>query len=174
MRCEIATDFARCMPACGRPAHALLWRRARQPAHAIGTAPMHATVAVHLLGGRRDDERSQEPTMALARVHSRALRGLEAPAVPVEVHLANGLPSFTLVGLGDTEVRESRERVRTCCTISPCAANRPPGERSRSPAGQLNLLMVGRPDSGNSMLARRLAGLLPPLARGGARIRQRS
>ena len=50
--------------------------------------------------------------MTLALVHSRALRGLEAPAVTVEVHLANGLPSFTLVGLADTEVKESRERVR--------------------------------------------------------------
>ena len=56
--------------------------------------------------------------MALARVHSRALRGLEAPAVTVEVHLANGLPSFTLVGLADTEVRESRERVRAALQTS--------------------------------------------------------
>jgi magnesium chelatase family protein len=50
--------------------------------------------------------------MSLAIVHSRALLGLQAPAVTVEVHLANGLPSFTLVGLADTEVKESRERVR--------------------------------------------------------------
>ncbi len=35
-----------------------------------------------------------------------------APEVTVEVHLANGLPSFTLVGLPDTEVKEARERVR--------------------------------------------------------------
>ncbi len=43
--------------------------------------------------------------MSFATVHSRApLRGLEAPEVKVEVHLANGLPSFTLVGLADTEV----------------------------------------------------------------------
>jgi magnesium chelatase family protein len=35
-----------------------------------------------------------------------------APRVTVEVHLANGLPSFTLVGLPDTEVKEARERVR--------------------------------------------------------------
>ena len=35
-----------------------------------------------------------------------------APEVTVEVHLANGLPAFTLVGLPDAEVRESRERVR--------------------------------------------------------------
>jgi magnesium chelatase family protein len=50
--------------------------------------------------------------MALALVHSRALDGLHAPEVTVEVHLANGLPSFTLVGLADTEVKEARERVR--------------------------------------------------------------
>ncbi len=50
--------------------------------------------------------------MSLAVVHSRALDGLNAPAVTVEVHLANGLPSFTLVGLADTEVKEARERVR--------------------------------------------------------------
>ena len=50
--------------------------------------------------------------MSLAVVHSRALDGLNAPEVTVEVHLANGLPSFTLVGLADTEVKESRERVR--------------------------------------------------------------
>jgi len=48
----------------------------------------------------------------LAVVHSRTLVGLEAPEVRVEVQLATGLPSFTLVGLADTEVKESRERVR--------------------------------------------------------------
>jgi magnesium chelatase family protein len=46
-------------------------------------------------------------------VHSRALLGLQAKPVIVEVHLANGLPSFTLVGLADTEVKEARERVRS-------------------------------------------------------------
>ena len=51
--------------------------------------------------------------MALATIHSRALVGLAAPAVMVEVHLANGLPSFTLVGLADVEVKEARERVRS-------------------------------------------------------------
>ena len=48
-----------------------------------------------------------------ALVHTRALLGLQAPPVAVEVHLANGLPSFTLVGLADTEVKEARERVRS-------------------------------------------------------------
>ena len=50
--------------------------------------------------------------MSLAVIRSRALDALSAPEVTVEVHLANGLPSFTLVGLVDTEVREARERVR--------------------------------------------------------------
>lgn len=50
--------------------------------------------------------------MSLALIHSRALLGLQAPEVTVEVHLANGLPGFTLVGLAETEVKESRERVR--------------------------------------------------------------
>jgi magnesium chelatase family protein len=50
--------------------------------------------------------------MSLAVVHSRALAGLDAPPVAVEVHLAGGLPAFSLVGLPDTEVKESRERVR--------------------------------------------------------------
>ena len=51
--------------------------------------------------------------MSLSLVHSRALLGLQAATVTVEVHLANGLPSFTLVGLVETEVKEARERVRS-------------------------------------------------------------
>ena len=50
--------------------------------------------------------------MSLAVIHSRALHALDAPEVVVEVHLTNGLPSFTLVGLADVEVKEARERVR--------------------------------------------------------------
>lgn len=50
--------------------------------------------------------------MSLAVIRSRALHALQAAEVTVEVHLANGLPSFTLVGLADTEVKEARERVR--------------------------------------------------------------
>lgn len=51
--------------------------------------------------------------MSLSLVQSRALLGLDAASVTVEVHLANGLPSFTLVGLADVEVKEARERVRS-------------------------------------------------------------
>lgn len=51
--------------------------------------------------------------MSLAILYSRAVVGIHAPEVTVEVHLANGLPSFTLVGLAETEVKEARERVRS-------------------------------------------------------------
>ena len=50
--------------------------------------------------------------MSLAVLYSRALTGMEAPLVTVEVHLANGLPQFTIVGLPETEVKESKDRVR--------------------------------------------------------------
>ena len=50
--------------------------------------------------------------MSLAVVHSRALAGMEASPVTVEAHLANGLPSFTVVGLPEAEVKEAKDRVR--------------------------------------------------------------
>ena len=56
--------------------------------------------------------------MTLAVLASCALTGIDAPPVRVEVHLAPGLPSFTMVGLADTEVRESRERVRAALLSS--------------------------------------------------------
>jgi magnesium chelatase family protein len=56
--------------------------------------------------------------MSLALVCTRALSGLTAPEVTVEVHIANGLPAFNLVGLPDTEVREARDRVRAAIVTS--------------------------------------------------------
>ncbi|MEX1198759.1 MAG: YifB family Mg chelatase-like AAA ATPase [Pseudohongiellaceae bacterium] len=53
--------------------------------------------------------------MSLAIVHTRANIGVDAPAVTVETHLSNGLPGIAIVGLPETAVRESRERVR--CAI---------------------------------------------------------
>jgi magnesium chelatase family protein len=50
--------------------------------------------------------------MTVALVASRALAGIDAPEVTVEVHLGPGLPAFHIVGLPDAEVREARERVR--------------------------------------------------------------
>jgi len=51
--------------------------------------------------------------MSLAVVHSRALAGIDAPPVTVEVHLSNGLPGLSIVGLPEAEVKESRDRVRS-------------------------------------------------------------
>jgi magnesium chelatase family protein len=50
--------------------------------------------------------------MSLAVVYSRAEAGVQAPAVSVEVHLANGLPALSIVGLPETAVKESKDRVR--------------------------------------------------------------
>jgi hypothetical protein len=67
--------------------------------------------------------------MALAIVRSRGLDGLAAPAVAVEVHLAGGLPSVTLVGLPDTEVKEARDRVRAALHQFRLRVSRPPHHR---------------------------------------------
>src|SRR5262245_11048735 len=48
----------------------------------------------------------------LARIQSASLQGIEAAGVSVEVDVTPGLPSFTTVGLPDSTVRESRDRVR--------------------------------------------------------------
>src|SRR5476649_885618 len=50
--------------------------------------------------------------MSLAVVRSRALIGIRAPEVTVEVHFGPGLPTFAIVGLPDAEVREAKDRVR--------------------------------------------------------------
>jgi len=50
--------------------------------------------------------------MSLAQVYCRATNGIHSPLVSVETHLANGLPGFSIVGLPDTEVKESKDRVR--------------------------------------------------------------
>ena len=51
--------------------------------------------------------------MSLAVVFSRASIGIDAPLITIEVHLANGLPAFHMVGLPETSVKESRDRVRS-------------------------------------------------------------
>ena len=50
--------------------------------------------------------------MSLAVLYSRAQVGMDAPLVTVEVHLSNGLPSLSIVGLPETAVKESKDRVR--------------------------------------------------------------
>ena len=56
--------------------------------------------------------------MGYARFFSRAERGLDAPLVTVEVHLSGGLPSFSIVGMAETAVRESKDRVRSALISS--------------------------------------------------------
>ncbi|MGR8948450.1 MAG: YifB family Mg chelatase-like AAA ATPase [Gammaproteobacteria bacterium] len=51
--------------------------------------------------------------MSLSIIRSRGSFGIEAPSVTVETHLSHGLPAFNLVGLAETAVRESKERVRS-------------------------------------------------------------
>ncbi|MDE2306385.1 MAG: YifB family Mg chelatase-like AAA ATPase [Gammaproteobacteria bacterium] len=65
------------------------------------------------------------PRELVATVLSRAALGLHAPLVRVEVHLAPGLPNFSIVGLPEATVRESRERVRTA--LRTCGREFPPG-----------------------------------------------
>lgn len=56
--------------------------------------------------------------MGLATVYSRAYTGIQSPLVCVEVHMANGLPSMSVVGLPEAAVRESRDRVRSALQTS--------------------------------------------------------
>jgi magnesium chelatase family protein len=51
--------------------------------------------------------------MSLTQLQTRAQLGIDAPEVRVEVHISNGLPTFTVVGLPETAVREARDRVRS-------------------------------------------------------------
>jgi magnesium chelatase family protein len=79
--------------------------------------------------------------MPLATVYTRAQIGLDAPQVTCEVHLAGGLPRVTIVGLVETAVKESRERV--------CAAIRQSG--FEVPGGRItvNLAPADLPKSGS-------------------------
>jgi magnesium chelatase family protein len=56
--------------------------------------------------------------MSLAIVQTRASTGIKAPGVTVEAHISNGLPRLSIVGLAETEVKESRDRVRSALLTS--------------------------------------------------------
>ncbi len=49
----------------------------------------------------------------LAKVFTRASTGLDAPVVTIEVHISGGLPGFSIVGLPEGAVKESKDRVRS-------------------------------------------------------------
>ena len=56
--------------------------------------------------------------MPVARLHSIALNGIQGHPVEIEVDIADGLPSYTLLGLPDSALSESRERVRSAIVNS--------------------------------------------------------
>ena len=56
--------------------------------------------------------------MSLAILRSRAQLGTDAPLVTIEVFLSGGLPSFSIVGMAETAVRESKDRVRSALISS--------------------------------------------------------
>ena len=56
--------------------------------------------------------------MSLTQLITRAQLGVDAFEVRVEVHISNGLPAFTVVGLPETAVREARDRVLSAVLIS--------------------------------------------------------
>ncbi|SDB95317.1 YifB family Mg chelatase-like AAA ATPase [Acinetobacter boissieri] len=51
--------------------------------------------------------------MSFSKIYTRSICGLSAPLIEVEVHISQGLPSLTIVGLPETAVRESKDRVRS-------------------------------------------------------------
>ena len=63
--------------------------------------------------------------MSFTTVLSRAQIGLQAPLVRVEAHISGGLPRFAIVGLAETTVKESRDRVRAA--IRNCGLEFPQG-----------------------------------------------
>lgn len=79
--------------------------------------PICMVCAAHRVAGvERVLQSSLKEDQVIAFVMSSTLRGIDGHPVVVEVHVASGLPSFTLVGLPDAACREARDRVRAALT----------------------------------------------------------
>jgi len=85
------------------------------PRYADDTVEVAAVTALRTIN-RRTINRSE--VSVLAAVTSATLQGVDGQPVVVEIHVGNGLPAYTVVGLPDTAVRESRERVRAALLSS--------------------------------------------------------
>jgi len=83
----------------------------------------------------------------VARVSTVAFEGVEARPVDVQVHIAGGVVAFTIVGLGDKAVAESRERVRSALVASGLAL---PAKRIT-----VNLAPADMPKEGSAIIRRR-------------------
>src|SRR3982751_3174108 len=117
---NLMSVFARCRPAPWparqpRFGAAALVRRA--PRHHVKASVPSGAPAWGTRAAAAGQQNRRWPSLS-SIAEPCPLPGPDPPAVTVEVHLANGLPSFTLVGLADTEVKESRERVRAALQTS--------------------------------------------------------
>ena len=102
----------------------------------------------------------------LASVRSATLVGVDGQPVTVEVHISNGLPAYTVVGLPDTAVRESRERVRAALLSSGAAwpmqritVNLAPGGLRKSGSGFELAVALGLLAAGDELPAGVLDGV---------------
>lgn len=104
--------------------------------------------------------------MRLATTLTRAQLGLKAPEVAVEAHVAGGLPQFTIIGLIETAVRESRDRVRAAIQSSGLAfpdgritVNLAPGDLPKSGSGFDLAIAIAILVASGQVSHRRVAGV---------------
>ena len=104
--------------------------------------------------------------MRLATTLTRAQLGLKAPEVAVEAHVAGGLPQFTIIGLIETAVRESRDRVRAAIQSSGLefpdgriTVNLAPGDLPKSGSGFDLAIAIAILVASGQVSARRVGGV---------------
>lgn len=105
--------------------------------------------------------------MPLAIVHSRANSGIDALPVTVEVHISNGLPSLSIVGLPEAAVKESKDRVRSAIINSQLefptrriTINLAPADLPKRDGGRFDLpIALGILAASGQIPAKRLEGI---------------